>query len=56
MKRRICKTLFCIGLVLILGIMGGIELGEPLSNAWWFIPITLVMAIATKVGGFFKEV
>ena len=55
MKKKICKTLFVIGLLLIWGISGGIDNGAPISNAWYFIPIMSVMWVSAKVGRFFEE-
>ena len=53
-KKKICWAVFIIGAILVFGIMGGIEFnGEPMSNAWWFIPIILVMLVSAIVGDFF---
>ncbi len=54
MKRRICKVLFVIGLILIIGIVGGVECGEPFSNAFWCFPIMFVMWVVAKAGRLFE--
>ena len=57
MRRKICGLLIVIGFALLIGIVCGVEeFGMPLSNAWWFIPIILVILVATKIGRFNDEV
>lgn len=56
MRRKICGLLIVIGVALLFCIVGGIEeFGMPLSNAWWFVPIVLVILVATKIGRFNDE-
>lgn len=43
MKEKVSRWLLVIGAFLILGIVGGIDNGEPISNLLWCIPIMLVM-------------
>ena len=54
MKRRICKVLCVLGLILIVGIIGGTECGEPLSNVLWCFPIMFVIWVLARVGGLFE--
>lgn len=54
MKAIICRILFFIGFCSILGIIGGIDNGEPLTNIWWVVPIVLVMWVSNKVGKIFS--
>lgn len=53
MKKKICGALFVIGLILVIGIVGGTECGEPLSNLLWCIPIMFVMWVLARVGRLF---
>lgn len=53
MKKKICKIIFASGAFLIWGIAGGIDCGEPLSNAWWCIPIIIAMLVSVIVGKLF---
>ena len=55
MKSIICKVLFVLGFILILGLVGGIENGEPLVNALWCIPIMFVMLLVAKDSKIFEE-
>ena len=55
MKRKICGMVIGIGLLIILGIIGGIDYaGEPLTNCLWILPTMIVMWIAAKIGGFYN--
>ena len=55
MKRKICGLIILIGLVLMVGIIGGIEWNnQPFTNALWFFPIMAVMWGAGKIGGFYN--
>ena len=54
MKKKICGFLFIVGMVLILGLVGGIEHGEPLSNGFWCFPIMFVMWVISRVGRLFE--
>lgn len=54
MKKRICGLIILIGFILVVGIVGGVDNGEPLSNAWWCFPIMFAMWGAGKIGGFYK--
>jgi hypothetical protein len=50
MKKVICRSLFILGICAMLGIIGGIDNGSPITNLLWLIPIILVMWVLTKVG------
>lgn len=56
MIKKICGVLFVVGVFLILGIIGGVDNGEPLSNMWWCVPVMFVMWVLAKVGKLFDEV
>jgi hypothetical protein len=43
MKNKIFGFLFVVSLFLIVGIIGGVDNGEPLSNMLWCIPLTIIM-------------
>lgn len=51
MKKFVCGAICMICFVLSIGILGGIECGEPLSNAWMLIPIGGVCFVS---GGLFS--
>ena len=51
MKEKICMFLFVLCIVFILGIFGGIENGEPLTNLLWCTPAIIVAKICAVVGG-----
>jgi hypothetical protein len=53
MKKTICEIILFVGALLMLGIMGGIECGEPIRNALWCIPIATVMVCSGFVGEIF---
>jgi hypothetical protein len=50
--KPLCEAIFGICLLLIIGIAGGIECGEPMRNALWFIPLLATMGITGYIGGF----
>lgn len=52
MKQKICAFVFGTSLLLIIGIVGGIDCGEPLTNMLWTIPLGLAMVISGIVGRF----
>lgn len=56
MKKKICGLIFIIGFALLIGIIGGVDMGEPLRNTIWCFPIMLVMWTVGEVGGLFDEV
>lgn len=52
MKKSICGAIFGISLLLIIGIAGGIDCEEPMSNALWILPLLATMGISGYIGGF----
>ena len=46
MKNKIFGFLFGISLFLIIGIVGGIDNGQSLSNMLWGIPLTAIMIVS----------
>ena len=38
MKKKICGFVFVISFFLLIGIVGGVDCGEPVSNMFWCIP------------------
>lgn len=46
MGKAISGAIFGICLFLIIGIVGGIDCGQPLSNLWMCLPLTLIMLIS----------
>ena len=56
MKKRICGLISAVSFLLIWGIVGGIDNGQPLSNAWWIVPLLATMLTSLKIGGAFEEV
>ena len=54
MKRKICGIIFTICMVLVFGIVGKIENGEPMSIIWWCIPLFATMWKTGTIGGFLK--
>lgn len=51
MKQKICTVLFAFCIVLVLGIIGGVEGGEPLTNLIWCIPTAILAWVFAVVGG-----
>ena len=51
MKQNICLTIIAVGILAITGIVGGCDNGQPLTNAWWCVPILAVMLVAVFIGG-----
>ena len=56
MKKKICGVILALSLFLVIGIVGGVDQGEPLSNAIWCFPVLVVAWASAKIGGFFEEV
>lgn len=55
MKKTICGFI-CLGLFLLMvGIIGGVECGQPLSNAFWCFPISALMWVWAKIGRLFED-
>ena len=54
MKRMICGVIFGIGFFLMVGLVGGVDCGEPLSNMLWCIPCAVAMIVSAIVGEFDK--
>lgn len=50
MKQNICLLIIAVGLLAIIGIVGGVDFGKPLSNALWCFPIMLCMWLAALAG------
>lgn len=46
MGKVISGAIFGICLFLIIGIAGGIDCGQPLSNLWMCLPLALIMLIS----------
>jgi hypothetical protein len=38
MKKKICGVVFVISFFLLVGIVGGVDCGEPVTNMFWCIP------------------
>ena len=49
--RTVFGILTAVGFIIFVGIIGGIELGEPLSNAWWLIPVGIGTFGCAILGG-----
>ena len=50
MKQKIYLTMFVLCIVLTLGIVGGVEGGEPLSNLFWCIPTAILAGVFAILG------
>lgn len=46
MKKIISELVFAISLLLIFGIVGGVEHGQPLTNMLWCIPLLFLMGVS----------
>lgn len=46
MKKTLFAVLFCISVFLMIGIVGGVECGESLSNMLWCIPVAVLAMIS----------
>lgn len=53
MKQNICLAIILLGILAITGIVGGCDNGQPLTNAWWCVPILAVMWMALSIGDLF---
>lgn len=51
MKKTICGVLLVIGMLLIVGIAGGVDHGEPITNGLWCFPVLGAMWLLIKIGG-----
>jgi hypothetical protein len=52
MKKKICGAVIAISLFLIIGIVGGVECGEPIGNLLWCCPLSMAMAVSAVIGNF----
>ena len=50
MKQKICLAIILVGILAIIGIVGGCDNGQPLTNALWCIPIFAVILLALSIG------
>lgn len=51
MKTKICGVIFVVSFLLLIGVVGGIECGQPLSNFLWCLPLLAAMGTSAYVGG-----
>lgn len=51
MKQKICIVLSILCMVLFIGIIGGVEGGEPLTNLIWCIPSAILAWVFAVFGG-----
>lgn len=56
MRQKICAIIFAVCFFIALGIVGGIEQGEPLENSIWALLALLVGGICIKIARFEEEV
>ena len=49
MIKKICSAIIWVGLFMMFGIIGGIECGAPITNAYWLIPTLLLLFAAIKI-------
>lgn len=42
MKKTFFGILLCVSVLLVIGIVGGVEQGEPITNMLWCIPVSAV--------------
>lgn len=49
MIKKICSALVIVCTVMSFGIIGGIECGAPITNAYWLIPTLLLLFAAIKI-------
>lgn len=54
MKRKICGTICGVNALLVIGIVGGIDCGAPLSNGLWCFVLLGAMYLCARIGGFDK--
>jgi hypothetical protein len=52
MKRKICAAVMAISLFLIIGLIGGVDNGQPITNMLWAIPLFVAMVVSAVVGEF----
>lgn len=51
MKQKFFTVLSVLCVVLMIGIVGGVECGEPVSNLLWCIPTMLLAWVFAVFGG-----
>lgn len=51
MKQKFFMVMSVLCIVLMIGIVGGVENGEPLSNMFWCIPTMLLAWVFAVLGG-----
>lgn len=44
--RKACAFVWIVCLILIVGLIGGVENGQPLANLWWCIPLAVVSIVS----------
>ena len=52
MKKIICGWVMAICLFLIIGIIGGVDCGEPITNMYWCVPLFTTLVISGYIGEF----
>ena len=52
MKKTICGWVIAISIFLMVGIIGGIDHGQPLTNIIWCLPLAVVMWVSAIIGEF----
>lgn len=52
MKQKFFTVLSVLCVVLMIGIVGGVENGEPLSNMFWCIPLMALAYVFAVMGEF----
>lgn len=55
MRKNICFWTVFVCLVFVIGIVGGIDNGEPLANGLWCLPLFGIMAAAIRVGKLWSD-
>ena len=49
MKKTICAWVIAICIFLIIGIVGGIDHGQPLTNIIWCLPLAVAMWVSAII-------
>lgn len=51
--KKACIAIMIASVFLILGIVGGVECGEPIANALWCFPLFAILFLCAHVANFF---
>lgn len=53
-QKLICGCTSFLSLFIVIGIIGGVEQGQPIANMFWCIPLLAIMCLSGYLAGIFN--